>query len=95
MAARFPALRPAAANESNPRQTETVAGSAIESSAGAAISLDYGSLDMTGGSASGAAADVELATSEQNNSENIVLRIAGGSAGRIVHRSDYPLLPER
>ena len=46
---------------------------------------------MTGGSASGAAADVELATSEQNNSENIVLRIAGGSAGRIVHRSDYPL----
>ena len=79
-----------AANESNPGRLN-VAGSAIESSAGAAISLDYGSLDMTGGSASGAAADVELATSEQNNSENIVLRIAGGSAGRIVHRSDYPL----
>ena len=79
-----------AANENNPGRLN-VAGSAIESSAGAAISLDYGSLDMTGGSASGAAADVELATSKRNNSENIVLRIAGGSAGRIVHRSDYPL----
>lgn len=79
-----------AANESNPGRLN-VAGSAIKSSAGAAISLDYGSLDMTGGSASGAAADVELATSERNNHENIVLRIAGGSADRIVHRSDYPL----
>ena len=79
-----------AANETNPGRLN-VAGSAIESSAGAAISLDHGSLDMTGGSASGAAADIELATSKRNNHENIVLRIAGGSAGRIVHRSDYPL----
>ena len=79
-----------AANETNPGRLN-VAGSAIESSAGAAISLDYGSLDMTSGSASGAAADIELATSKRNNHVNIVLRIAGGSAGRIVHRSDYPL----
>ena len=79
-----------AANETNPGRLN-VAGSAIESSAGAAISLDHGSLDMTGGSASGTAADIELATSKRNNHVNIVLRIAGGSAGRIVHRSDYPL----
>ena len=91
MAARFPALRPARPTRvTNPGRLN-VAGSAIKSSAGAAISLDYGSLDMTGGSASGAAADIELATSKQNNPKDIVLRIAGGSADRIVHRSDYPL----